>query len=33
MGDSYMRQEKGNWRLETEMVGRRWETGDMNLEM
>ena len=27
------RRETGDRRLETEMVGRRWETGNMNLEM
>ena len=33
MGDSYRRRKTRDRRLETEMVGRRWETGDMNLEM
>ena len=33
MGDNYRRRETGDRRLEIEMVGRRWETGDMNLEM
>ena len=32
-GESYRRRKTGDRRLETEIVSRRWETGDMNLEM